>query len=78
MSSEFLNSLTEKQRATLKKLLEMDEKTFERLEKVAKNDERMEWLWAGIRQLAAGVAIIVGAIVLLFEQIKAFFRGLVQ
>lgn len=78
MSSEFLDSLTERQKKVLQRVLEMDEKTFERLERVAKNDERMEWLWAGIRQLAAGIAVIVGAIVLMFEQIKAFFRGLLQ
>jgi len=69
--------LTDQERRRLKKLLSLDSKTIERLEKVAAEDEKMEWLWAMLRRIASTVAIILGAFVLFWEQLKAMIRSIV-
>lgn len=75
---ENLPELTEQQRDRLMRLLQLEQKTIARLERVAEEDERMEWLWALLRRIASTVAIILGSIVLFYEQLRNFVRGLLQ
>jgi hypothetical protein len=72
-----LENLTEKEKEVLDLLLNLDTDTVDRLQKVAREDERMEWLWAVLRRVASTVAIILGAVVMFFEQLKSFIRGIV-
>jgi hypothetical protein len=74
---DFDNLSPEEQRR-LEKLLTLNQKTVDRLVKVAEQDERMEWLWAATRRAASFVAIVLGSIALFFEQIKAALRSMIQ
>ena len=77
-ASHFYNSLTPEERERMDLLLKMDAKTISRLSRIAEEDERMEWLWAGIRRISSTVALVVGAMVLFWEQVKAFIQGLLK
>lgn len=73
-----MSDLTPEEEERLRLLLSLNRRTIERLERVAQQDERMEWMWAALRRAASTLAVILGAIILLFDQIKAFIRSLVQ
>jgi len=62
--------------ATIKALMQLDPKTIARLRKVADEDEKMEWLWASLRRIASTVMIVVGALVLFWEQVKNLVRSM--
>lgn len=74
-TSHFYNSLTPEERERMELLLKLDAKTISRLSRIAEEDERMEWLWAGVRRVSSTVALVVGAIVIFWEQVKAFVQG---
>lgn len=71
-----LNNLSPEEFRRLEKLLSLNPATIDRLERVASQDEKMEWLWGSIRRVASFVAIVVGSIVLFYEQLKAAVRSL--
>jgi len=68
--------LSEQEARRLKRLLQLDSKTIERLEKVASEDEKMEWLWASARRVFSTIAIVVGGVYMLWEHLKNLVRGL--
>jgi hypothetical protein len=73
-----MNNLTPEEEAKLIRLLKLPTDTIDRLEKISKEDERMEWLWAMIRRSAAGIAAVIGAFILFGEQIRDFIRFIVR
>jgi hypothetical protein len=73
-----MGNLTPEEEARLVRLLKLAPDVIDRLEKVAKEDERMEWLWALVRRSAAGIAAVVGAFILFGEQIRDFIRFVVR
>lgn len=65
---------SEEERKRLERLLKIDTKHIDRLEHMAESDERMEWLMSSARRILSAVAIVVGALVLLWEQIRATIK----
>jgi len=71
--SEFLDSLTDDQRETLKIMLAIGPRAMERVARIAQEDERREWLYALIRKTAAWVFAVVAGLVVFRENIAALF-----
>lgn len=73
-----MEGLTPEEEERLHKLLKLSPDTIARLEKVAKDDEVAERMWALVRRFAAGFAALVGALILFGEQVKAAVRFIVR
>lgn len=69
-------NFTPEEAARLERLLKLNKATIDRLERVASQDEKMEWLWGSIRRVASTVAIVVGAIVIFWDQLKSVVRAM--
>lgn len=72
--SEFLSTLTDDQRETLKIMLSIRPRSMERVARIAQEDERREWLYSIIRKTAAWVFGIVAALVVFRDNIAALFN----
>lgn len=69
--SEFLDSLSEVERETLKIMLEIGPVSMRRISRIALEDERREWLYALIRKIAAWIFGIVAALVVFRDNVAA-------
>ena len=71
-----MDDLTDEEKKRLSRLLRLEPSVVDRLEKVAEDDARMEWLWSAIRRVASTVAIVVGAIVLFYDNLKSIIKSI--
>lgn len=68
-----MENLTEEEEKRLRALLELSSEDIRRLEKIAQEDEKWEWLWALTRKFGVTVFAIITGIVAFREDITALF-----
>ena len=61
-----MSDLSEKEIEDLKKLLTYSE----RIETMIQQDERVRWLWMGVKRILLSVAAIVGAVSAFWDEIQ--------
>jgi len=70
-----LNDLTPQEIERLKRLLSMSRSKVDRLEKIADEDEKWEWVWANIRKFGTTVFFFVTALVAVRDDLAKLLFG---